>query len=173
VKGDEAVKALPRLLIAFLIAVVLDGLTKAWAIQTLEPYQPVPIIGQFFRLTLGFNTGVAFSMFTNSGLWPLILTGVIILGLAVWSVRELQAGELPLLAAWPLGFILGGAVGNFVDRLLDGQVVDFIDVGLGTLRWPAFNLADSFIVVGIAWLVLMKLGTAAEERNLSESEADG
>ena len=166
-------KALPRLLAAFVIAVGLDGLTKVWAVQTLEPYQPVSVIGQFFRLTLGYNTGVAFSLFTDSGLWPIILTAIIILGLAVWAVRGLHSGEPPLQAAWPVGFILGGAIGNFVDRLLDGRVVDFIDIGLGTLRWPAFNLADSFIVVGVAWLVLMKLGTAVEEKNLNESESGG
>jgi len=77
--------------------------------------------------------------------------------LAIWAVRSLQSGELPPIAAWPVGFILGGAVGNYFNRLLNGSVIDFIDVGLGATRWPAFNLADSFIVVGIIWLMLIKL----------------
>ena len=149
-------KVLSRLLTALLIVWVLDGLTKVWAVQTLAPYQPAPVIGQFFRLTLGYNTGVAFSLFTNSGVWPLVVTGVIILGLAVWFVSILRSGELPFQAAWPVGFILAGAMANFVDRLMDGQVTDFIDVGLGATRWPAFNLADSCIVIGIVWLMLIK-----------------
>lgn len=152
-----------QLLIAFVIALGLDILSKFWAMQTLTAYRPIPVMGNFFRWTLGFNTGVAFSMFTDSGPWLLIVTGIIIVGLAVWAVRSLQNRELPPVAAWPVGFILGGAVGNYVNRLLQGSVIDFIDVGLGTTRWPAFNLADSFIVVGITWLMLIKLRTLEPE----------
>ena len=159
-------KALPRLLIAMTIALILDGLTKIWVIQTLEPYESVPIIKEFFRLTLGYNTGVAFSMFTNSGLWPLIITGAIILGLVGWIINGFRSGELPIQSAGPLGLILGGAIANFFDRLLEGSVVDFLDFGLGTLRWPAFNLADSFIVVGVAWLLLLKM--TPEDSNIPE-----
>ena len=146
-----------KLFIALIIALGLDILAKFWVAQILTAYQPVPFIGDFFRWTLGFNTGVAFSMFTNSGSLLLVITGVIIVGLAIWAIRSLQSGELPPTATWPVGFILGGAVGNYIDRLLDGSVVDFIDVGLGATRWPAFNLADSFIVVGIIWLMFIKL----------------
>ncbi|MBN1992441.1 MAG: signal peptidase II [Anaerolineae bacterium] len=161
-------KIFPRLLIVFFITLVLDGLSKAWAQQTFAPYQPRPIIGQFFRFTLGYNTGVAFSMFTNSGLWPLILTGVIILVLLIWTINVLRSGELPEQAVWPLGLILGGAIANFTDRLLDGRVIDFIDVGLGALRWPAFNLADSFIVVGLGWLLLLKTKIFSGSRHPGE-----
>ena len=148
-----------QLFIAFIIALGLDILTKFWAIETLTPYRPAPIIGDFFRWTLGFNTGVAFSKFTNSGSWLLVITGVIIVGLAIWTIRSLQSGELPPIGAWPVGFILGGATGNYLNRLINGSVVDFNDVGLGATRWPAFNAADSFIVVGIIWLVLIRLKT--------------
>lgn len=148
-----------QLFIAFIIALGLDMLTKFWVMQTLTAYRPVSIIGDFFRWTLGFNTGVAFSMFINSGAWLLVITGAIIVALAVWAIRSLRSGELPPIGAWPVGFVLGGAVGNYIDRLLDGSVIDFIDVGLGAIRWPAFNLADSFVVVGIIWLMLIKLIT--------------
>ncbi len=163
-------KALPRVLIILTIVLILDGLTKTWAVQTLESYRPVPVMGEFFRLTLGYNTGVAFSMFTNSGVWPLILTGIIIVGLGVWSVNALRIGELPLQAAWSVGLILGGAIGNFVDRLLDGRVIDYLDFGLGTLRWPAFNLADSCIVVGIIWLMLIKMRAGPDTDDTNEKE---
>ncbi len=143
-----------RFLIALLIAFAVDGLTKTWAEKTLSLYTPVPLIGQFFRLTLGYNTGVAFSLFANGGVWPLILTGLIITILAVWMVRALRAGEIPPVAAFPIGMILGGAAANFADRLPDSQVTDFLDMGLGLSRWPTFNLADAFIVLGVSLLML-------------------
>lgn len=144
-----------RLATALLIALVLDGLTKTWAERVLDPYQPVPVVGEFFRLTLGYNTGVAFGMFANGGLWPLIVTGIVILGLAVWLTGALRAGEIPPWAGWPIGLLLGGAIANFIDRAPDGRVTDFLDVGLGASRWPAFNLADSFITLGLIYLLLI------------------
>jgi signal peptidase II len=164
-------KVYSRILIAFILALILDGVTKILALQSLTPHQPAAVIDDFFRLTLGFNTGVAFSMFTNSGRWLLILTPFIIVGLLIWAVTALRSGEFPPTAAWPVGFILGGAVGNYVDRLLDGSVVDFIDVGLGVTRWPSFNLADSFIVVGIFWLILIKMVSPEPQPDADEMAA--
>lgn len=160
-------KAVYRLAAALGVALALDVLTKAWAERTLDLYQPVPILGQFFRLTLGYNTGVAFGLFANGGPWPAILTGLIILGLAAWLVKSLRSAEFPTPAAWPIGLLLGGAIANFVDRFPDGRVTDFLDVGLGAARWPAFNLADSAIVLGVAILMLMTL----LEKRSPENEA--
>ena len=70
-------------------------------------------------------------------------------------------GQLPRRAVWPLGLILGGAIGNFVDRLPDGLVTDFLDFGVGTLRWPTFNLADTFLILGVA-LVALFIGIQPE-----------
>jgi signal peptidase II len=148
-------KAFIGLFVALTLAVALDWFSKIWAEQTLEPYQPVPVIGDFFRLTLGYNTGVAFGMFADGGIGPLIVTGVVIAGLIIWFVRSLQAGRFPPSTGWPIGLLLGGAMANFADRLLDGKVTDFLDVGLAAWRWPTFNLADSFIIIGMAWLVLV------------------
>ena len=157
-------KLLYRALTALLIVLAVDWLTKSWAERTLPLNVPTPVIGQFLRLTLGYNTGVAFGMFANGGIGPLLVTGLIIVGLAVWFVHALRASEIPPVAAWPIGLILGGAIANFVDRFSDGRVTDFLDVGLNAARWPTFNLADSFIVVGVAvllWISLMSrhLGT--------------
>ncbi|GAB4577289.1 MAG: hypothetical protein Fur0022_00200 [Anaerolineales bacterium] len=157
-------KLLYSVFTAFLIALAVDGLTKIWAERTLVLHNPVQIVGQFFRLTLGYNTGVAFGLFANGGVWPLVVTGLIIIILAVWLVHTLRTDEFPPVAAWPIGLILGGAIANFVDRLPDGRVTDFLDFGLGAARWPTFNLADSFIVVGVAvllWISWMskQLGT--------------
>jgi len=147
-------KILVRLLLVMLGAVTLDWATKSWAELTLVPFEPVPIIGDFLRLTLGYNTGVAFGMFANGGPWPLVVTGVIIVGLVIWFTKALYAGEFSLWAILPIGLLLGGAIGNFIDRLPDGRVTDFIDVGIGDARWPTFNLADSFILIGVGLLIL-------------------
>ncbi len=155
VRNKNKVKTGLRIFSTFIIALLLDGLTKVWAEQVLTA--PSPILGQAFRLTLGYNTGVAFGLFANGGTFPLIVTGVIIVGLVIWLVRELRRGEFPAATHLPIGMILGGAAANFDDRLPDGRVTDFLDVGLGTARWPTFNLADSFIMVGAAillWILL-------------------
>ena len=148
-------KILYRLTSALLLALLLDGLTKIWAEQSLDVHQPVPVAGNFFRFTLGHNTGVAFGLFANGGSWPLILTGVIIMMLLFWFARALYSGQFPAWAAWPIGLLLGGAIGNFADRLFDGRVTDFLDVGIDTARWPTFNLADSFILLGVGLLMLL------------------
>jgi signal peptidase II len=150
-------ETLYRVLGALCIALVADGLSKAWAERVLDFHQPVSVAGRFFRLTLGYNSGVAFGIFADGGSWPLIITGVVLLGIATWLVRALCAGEFPRETAWPVGLFLGGAVANFVDRLADGRVTDFLDLGLDATRWPAFNLADSFIVLGVITLALMTL----------------
>lgn len=148
-------KAFIRVFGALCLALVLDGLSKIWVEQALVLYQPIPVIGEFFRLTLGYNTGVAFGMFATGGSGPLIVTGLVIVGLMVWFGRALQTGQFLPQAGWPIGLLLGGAIANFIDRLIDGRVTDFLDAGIGTARWPTFNLADCFIIMGMAWLLLV------------------
>jgi signal peptidase II len=156
-------KSISRTIVALILVVGIDALSKFWVEGTFDLYQPVPIIGQFFRLTFGYNTGVAFGLFANGGPWPLLLTGAIILGMAVWLLPLLRSGEFPNQTAWPIGLLLGGALANFVDRFPDGRVTDFMDMGIGASRWPTFNLADSFIVLGVTVLILM---TMLEQRRL-------
>ena len=144
-----------RIFAVFWGVLLLDGLTKVWAENVLT--SPSPIIGQVFRLTLGYNTGVAFGLFANGGIFPLIVTGIIIGGLIIALVVAFRRGEFPVATHIPIGMILGGAVANFVDRLFDGRVTDFLDFGLGTARWPTFNLADSFIIGGAILLLLIIL----------------
>jgi len=148
-------KLMLKLFTTVLAVLAIDGATKLWALNNLSPRFPEPVIGDYFRLVLGYNTGVAFGMFSNGGNWPLIITGVIIVILIVWFSHSLYTGHFPSQAVWPIGFILGGAIGNFIDRLIDGRVVDFLDFGLGAMRWPTFNMADSFILIGVGWLMLI------------------
>lgn len=142
--------------LALAVAVVaLDQASKALA-QTHLAAGAIEI-GPFLNLRLGFNTGVSFGMFAGSGdlgRWLLVAaTAAVSLCLLVWMWR---LGRLAVVA--PLALIAGGALGNIVDRVRIGAVTDFIDVHFGDTHWPAFNLADSAITLGVAWLVLTSLG---------------
>lgn len=152
-------KVMSRLLLALVLALALDGVSKAWAEQAPGLYQPVPLMGQAIRLTLGYNSGMSFGLFAQRGAWLIVVTGPVIVGMTLWLASALQTGTLPLAASWPAGLLLGGALGNFIDRVLDGRVTDFLDVGLGVTRWPTFDLADSFIVVGLALLIWLSRST--------------
>ncbi|WP_318284768.1 signal peptidase II [Halomonas denitrificans] len=151
---------LPRyaawLLLAVLIA-VLDLWTKALATANLELYRPVEITG-WLNLTLAHNTGAAFSFLADGDGWQRIFFIVVASGISlfllVWLWRiPLQGRALPA----ALMLLLGGAIGNLVDRVRLGYVVDFIDVHYGGWHWPAFNIADSAIVIGIALMLIESL----------------
>ncbi|PWV59309.1 signal peptidase II [Plasticicumulans acidivorans] len=139
------------------LVLVIDQLTKFVAESVLAPYQPVAVLPSF-NLMLAYNTGAAFSFLATAGGWQRWLFTVLALtvsaALLVW-LRRLQATERRLAVA--LALILGGAVGNMLDRLLWGHVIDFIDVYLGSNHWPAFNVADSAISVGAVLLVFDSL----------------
>ena len=157
-------KDISRLLSVVLIALVLDGLTKRWAEQALVFRVARSVFGQYFQLTLDYNTGVAFGLFANGGGWLLVLTSLLIGSLVIWLVNALRTRQLPAVAAWPAGMILGGAIANFVDRLADSRVTDFLDVGIESTRFPTFNIADSCLVVGVGFLmVTILLHTDAAE----------
>lgn len=138
------------------VAAALDVLTKVWAERALAPHEPVPVLGDVAQLTLGYNTGSAFGLFRDGGTLLLVATGVMIVGLAALLLAGPRAGIAPPLTG-ALGLMLGGAVANFADRWPDGRVTDFLDVGVGALRWPTFNLADSFIVLGVTIILLATL----------------
>lgn len=144
-----------RVVIAFIFALVPDLVTKTFAENFILSNDSIPVLGQILRLTLNFNTGVAFGLFTNQGVWPLMITGGMVAGLCGWMFSAIRSGRLPQTMNVPMGLILGGALGNFIDRLPDRRVTDFLDVGLGASRLPTFNLADSSIVVGLAILLLL------------------
>jgi signal peptidase II len=127
----------------------LDQATKSLASTHLIVGKPVPILGQVLRLTLVHNTGAAFGLFPGSRL-PFILISV--LAIAVVLYLFARDAYRSLMNRVLLGCILGGALGNLVDRVRWGRVVDFIDVGLGALRWPVFNVADSAVTLGVILL---------------------
>ena len=134
--------------------IVLDQASKALARNHLAAGE-VQELAPVLNLTLGYNRGVAFGLFsgTDWGPWPLIVaTSIITIGLLVWIGRERTPGGMiaPSLIA-------GGAIGNLIDRLLRGGVTDFLDLQLGHRHWPTFNLADAAIVLGVAVLLWLSM----------------
>ena len=141
-------------LLLSVVVVVADQFTKWLAQASLIPYQPVPVI-PMFNLTLAYNTGAAFSMLSDASGWQrwffvsLAIVVVIVLFSWVWRMRADER-----LHAISITLILGGAIGNLIDRLLHGYVVDFLDVYYGSYHWPIFNIADSAITVGVVVLII-------------------
>lgn len=171
VLGQFKSKSVFTALLIALASVGLDALSKAWAQAALPPSGAVAVVGDVLRFDLGYNTGVAFGLFANTG-WPLaVLISAGILGLLAWVFVSLKTG-LPPRRALPLGLILGGAIANLVDRVVDGKVTDFIDVGLGATRWPTFNLADSFIIIGILVLLWDTLATQEHADNVEHASRE-
>jgi len=151
-------------LLAAAVIVVLDLWTKSIATQSLTLYRPVELTS-WLNMTLAHNYGAAFSILSDAGGWQRwLFTGlasVVTLVLIVWLFR-LTAREK--LTAAALGLIIGGAVGNLVDRVMHGYVVDFIDVYYRDWHWPAFNLADSAISCGVVLLLIDGLFFSAAEK---------
>ncbi len=140
----------PWLILPALGVVFFDQLTKQLIIKSLRVYESVPVIQGFFDLVHVRNRGMAFGIMndspSDSGMWLLLaMSFVAIALLLVWFFRMKEEGVLFTLS---LSLILGGAVGNIIDRLRFGEVVDFLDVYVGAYHWPAFNVADAAITVG-------------------------
>jgi signal peptidase II len=140
------------------IVIVLDQLSKWWVLSVLVPGERVPVIEPFWYWTLAFNEGAAFSFLADGGGWQrwffTLLAVVISVVLAVWLQRTPRRDWR---TALPLALVIGGAVGNLIDRLHAGRVTDFVLVYLGDWAYPAFNVADSAICVGAVLLIAFSL----------------
>ena len=149
------------------VVLVLDLLTKHLALERLPPGRPVHVVDGFFSLTLVMNPGLAFGMLAGTPAGWRWLVALLSIGaltvLAVVGLRMLPTGGrfTPL----ALGLIFGGAVGNLIDRARFGAVVDFLDFYWRGYHWPAFNVADASISVGVVLLALrMLLAPASSSR---------
>ena len=134
-----------------LIVFLLDFVSKFWVMRTLVPHDPIPVF-PCFNLYLTFNRGVSFSMFSAQsamGVWALIGLTAGISALIIYLIQK----ETEKLARIGYAFVLGGAIGNLIDRIRFGAVVDFLDFYLGSYHWPAFNVADSAICIGAALIL--------------------
>ena len=119
----------------------------------------------FFNLTLAHNPGAAFSFLAGAGGWQrwffVILAVVICTVLVIWMKRLAQSAKLEAIS---LALIIGGAIGNVIDRLIYGYVIDFLDVYAGSYHWPAFNIADSAIFIGAVLLIIDSFRKPAGQR---------
>lgn len=136
------------------LVVVLDQLTKLWVAASMRLYESIEVM-PFFQLTYVRNEGAAFSFLSNAGGWQrwffMVLSIVASVAIGLWMAR------LPRRKKWEaaaLALIVGGAVGNLIDRVAYGYVIDFLDVYYQTWHWPAFNVADSAITVGVGMLLM-------------------
>ncbi len=157
-------------IIVFFVVLAFDQLTKFLALEYLILGQAVPIIPSFFNLTLVYNPGAAFGVFSDleERTRHLMLLGVSLLAVVVilrLAIKEAR-GDFPSLLA--LSAICAGAVGNLIDRLRFDYVVDFIDVYWGSYHWPAFNVADSAISFGVI-VVMLRLMFERGEKTLAAS----
>ncbi|MCD4847083.1 MAG: signal peptidase II [Candidatus Aegiribacteria sp.] len=140
-----------------LAVIGIDQLTKRLALGSLDLHQPVSVIGNFFRFTLAWNQGAAFSMSWGGPMVLTVFTAIAVILIAVFIWRLRNHTTLFFIA---LGAILGGATGNLLDRFFYGKVIDFIDIGSNGWRWPTFNAADIAITIGGILLVILFRGSA-------------
>lgn len=137
------------------VVIVIDQITKQMALAMLEPYQPVPVLPGF-NWMLAFNEGAAFSFLAGAGGWQrwfFTLLAVVVSGLLAWWLSRTPRSRWE--DALPFSLIIGGALGNVIDRLLHGHVVDFVQLYYDRWAWPAFNVADSAISVGAVLVLLL------------------
>jgi len=136
------------------VIIVLDQVTKWLMVSWLALYETVAVM-PYFNLTMAHNYGAAFSFLAQAGGWQrwffIVLAIVISAVLVVWLAKLKPHAKLEAIS---LSLILGGAIGNVIDRIVYGYVVDFLDVYIGSSHWPAFNVADSVICIGAVLLIL-------------------
>ena len=155
----EIIKGIFDVLFGFMVAVlvlVADQFSKYWVLNVFLGQKAYETFGAYFNIVRAWNTGVSFSMFNNYGnlgAWLLSVVALFIVGVLIYWLRK-EKDKMMQLA---LGMIIGGALGNVVDRVRFGAVFDFLDVHVADNHWPAFNLADSFICIGAGLIILHSL----------------
>ena len=152
-----------NVLILSAIIVIADQATKLMVKGRFELRDSVSVIGDFFRLTYIENPGMAFGIQLGS---PAFFTAFASIASVIIFVYLYRIRQEKFISRFALAIILGGAVGNLIDRFAYGQVVDFLDFGIGDTRWPIFNIADSSVTVGMILLlsvVLFEKETVVED----------
>ncbi|MFL5757846.1 MAG: signal peptidase II [Chloroflexota bacterium] len=135
------------------VVVVLDQVTKALLVGALAPGERVAVVGDLLRLVHSQNSGALFGLFRDRAIL-FAAVSIVVLALIVWYEGKAGNGIVTTVA---LGLLLGGAIGNLIDRLARGYVVDFVDAGIGGIRWYTFNVADAAISTAIVLLVAIAL----------------
>ena len=147
-------------IIAVVILILLDQGTKFWALAGLKPIHNMTLVEGFMDLTFVENRGVAFGMFSGQRWFILLLTGIIAVGL-IWFYKTMPKKKEYFPLRVSLVLVLSGAIGNIIDRLFRGYVVDFFEFTF--FEWPVFNVADIYVVVGVILLALMIIFVVKDE----------
>lgn len=151
--------------ICAIIIVVLDQLSKYIVVHNMLIGEQIAIIDQFFYLTSHRNSGAAWGMLQGQMFLFYIITVIVIVGIIYYAQTEGKASRLIRL---PLSLILGGAIGNFIDRLINQEVVDFLDFVIFGYDFPIFNIADSALVCGV---ILLFVGTIIYDKKEKTTNA--
>ena len=136
------------------LVVVLDQVTKYFAEQNLSYCAPVKVIPDFFSMTLVYNKGAAFNFLSDAGgwqRWVLILVSIAIILFLFFWLRTIEKNRIYL--AIGIALVLGGAIGNLIDRSIYGHVIDFIEIYYRDWHYPHFNIADSAISIGVVLVI--------------------
>lgn len=141
-------------IIAF-IAFLVDQGTKYLIATRMELREQIPVIGDFFLITSHRNRGAAFGILQDQRWFFIVITTIVVIAI-IWYLQKVMHSNNKLLPL-ALSLVLGGAVGNFIDRMLAGEVVDFLQFNFGSYTFPIFNVADSCIVVGVALIIVDSL----------------
>lgn len=168
-EGNYLKKKYIILLATVAVMVLLDFITKATISSTMFLHESFPVIGGFLNITYVRNPGAAFSFLADApavfrSVFFVTVTALAVLFILYYVTKD--TFEDPL-TTFGLSLILSGAVGNLIDRVRFGEVVDFIDVYIGSYHWPAFNVADSAITVG-AFLILLELFRGRKKQGSAE-----
>ncbi len=137
------------------VILVLDAWTKVLALHHLDLHQPLAVIDGLLNWTLVYNPGAAFSFLSDASGWQrwfFSALAVVISGVLAYWLHRTERGNWR--EAAPYALVIGGAIGNLIDRIIHGHVIDFIDVYLGQSHWPAFNVADCAVVTGAIGIAL-------------------
>jgi signal peptidase II len=141
-----------RWLALAVLVIALDQASKLWVLNAFQVGEVLPVT-DFFNWVLVFNPGAAFSFLAGAGGWQKWLFFALALAVSIWVIKTLREQPDETLQAFALSVIMGGALGNAIDRLAYGAVVDFVDIHYLGLHWPAFNFADAAICLGAFLLV--------------------
>lgn len=156
-------------LIAFIVFLVDQG-TKYLIATGLTIGEQIPVIGNFFLITSHRNRGAAFGILQDQRWFFIVITTVVVIGI-VWYMLKVKNQPNKLLP-FALSLVLGGAIGNFLDRAVSGEVVDFLQFNFGSYTFPIFNVADSCIVVGVALIILDSLLEIRREKQSAQTKKE-
>lgn len=161
-----------RYYIVAAVVLILDQLTKKLIDANLELFEQISVIGQFFLITHVLNDGAAFSMLPGASTLFISITIVVVIGIIWYIERSRKTGGRTLLLT-ALGLVLGGALGNFIDRVLYGHVIDFLQFNFGSYTFPIFNVADIGIVIGVGLILLDSVLEIRNEQTKGTSGPEG